>query len=430
MIRRAIRLILALAAVESLAVVLLFWVKSKGGARWLGDAFAHLPIRTTLLALTAYAVTQLLVAAEEGFFDFESTFRAYLRRERPWATAGRLLGGTLFILAALATGPVTASLADLGAGAMEVERIFTGETGGDAGPWGRSAADEEAAALPHPADPRAGCAGCFAPVFVLLIRLAGAAVGVTLLTTGLRLTAPRGETVLRWSFLRPVLYLRSFRADAGLVEKGGGSALSYLAFAAYKVETYERSLAAALADVGPLVAIGRPYERLPPLGAARMYVGDEWQLVVERLVRGSRLVVLRAGTTEGFLWELKHLVAYCDPRKVVILIPRGMAGRGYAQFHGFAAPVFPRGLPRRSGKAPFIGFGPDWSPVLLGRDGPPFLARLRWLTGGAYAPTLRAALGERLRTLGLGSSGLPLQVREWLVLFLLIWVFIVPFFVR
>jgi hypothetical protein len=51
-----------------------------------------------------------------------------------------------------------------------------------------------------------------------------------------------------------------------------------------------------MSKIGPFVAIGRPGERLPQLGAIRLYVADpEWQEMVTRLMSEAALVVLRAG---------------------------------------------------------------------------------------------------------------------------------------
>ena len=44
------------------------------------------------------------------------------------------------------------------------------------------------------------------------------------------------------------------------------------------VRTPEQELADILEHVGPVVAVGKPGEPLPELGAARLYVShDEWQ---------------------------------------------------------------------------------------------------------------------------------------------------------
>jgi len=86
---------------------------------------------------------------------------------------------------------------------------------------------------------------------------------------------------------QPVVYLRSFSDDRPAARLNGG-------------RTEEEHLAAVLEPVGPFVAVGRPGEPLPELGARRMYLKDaEWKDVVERLIRSAKLVVIRTGNGPG-----------------------------------------------------------------------------------------------------------------------------------
>src|SRR5581483_254168 len=110
----------------------------------------------------------------------------------------------------------------------------------------------------------------------------------------------------------PVLYLRSFAADeqtAQETESFGG-------------KTEEELTADFFGAFGPVVAIGRPGERLPENGASRLYVEDaRWQQVVAEYMARSALVILRLGTTLGFWWELERSTKTLDPTKLVILSP-------------------------------------------------------------------------------------------------------------
>ena len=64
-----------------------------------------------------------------------------------------------------------------------------------------------------------------------------------------------------------------------------------------------------LDGIGPFVAIGDPKEKLPDLGAARLYVSDEWREVVIELLARVSLVVMRVATTEAVRWELQQVVS-------------------------------------------------------------------------------------------------------------------------
>ena len=69
-----------------------------------------------------------------------------------------------------------------------------------------------------------------------------------------------------------------------------------------------------------MVAIGKPGERLPELGAARIYVpDDQWREVVTTWMSEAALVVFRAGETEGLWWEVEQALARCSRRRILIV---------------------------------------------------------------------------------------------------------------
>ncbi len=75
-----------------------------------------------------------------------------------------------------------------------------------------------------------------------------------------------------------------------------------------------------LERVGPMVAIGKPGERLPELGAARLYVDDEsWKDTITALMRRAALVVIRAGNTTSLWWEVEQAMSLARPERVVIV---------------------------------------------------------------------------------------------------------------
>jgi hypothetical protein len=113
---------------------------------------------------------------------------------------------------------------------------------------------------------------------------------------------PQGGILQSIDVRTSVLYLRSFtEGDIAAETRGIGTFLSHLS-------TEEEQLAAAVEVVGPLVAIGRPGDKLPQLGALRLYVPDEeWQATVTTLLTRARLVILRvARDTPRLRWELEQ----------------------------------------------------------------------------------------------------------------------------
>jgi len=132
-----------------------------------------------------------------------------------------------------------------------------------------------------------------------------------------------------------VLYLRSFRADPSSKLKVLQSGLS----------TEEEQLADVLRPFGDLIAIGQPGEPLPIPGAARMYVSDsEWKNLVLDRMRSAPLVVIRAGTSAGLLWELGQAVAVLSPKRVLVLV-LDIAVREYAEFADQVRTSFGLSLP-------------------------------------------------------------------------------------
>lgn len=72
--------------------------------------------------------------------------------------------------------------------------------------------------------------------------------------------------------------------------------------------------------VGPVMAIGKPGESLPELGAARLYVGDDaWQARITDLIRQARFVVVQAGTTANLRWEIAQCTKLLPLRRLILV---------------------------------------------------------------------------------------------------------------
>lgn len=84
----------------------------------------------------------------------------------------------------------------------------------------------------------------------------------------------------------------------------------------------EENLAAVIRDAGPMVAIGWPDESLPPLGAARWYVGHhEWQEDVTRMLDRASVVIIRPGVTAGVQWEVGAARQRVPAQRLLIVNP-------------------------------------------------------------------------------------------------------------
>jgi hypothetical protein len=152
--------------------------------------------------------------------------------------------------------------------------------------------------------------------------------------------------------------------------------------------TAEERVTGTLSRVGPVIAIGRPNERLPPLGAKRFYVSNElWKEKVSDVVKVSQLVLWATGTTPGLRWEIEHLVNMRTPEKLILWPhPRALRLRAaereqeWVRFLDMTGSVFPKPLPRRLRNTRFIYFDKLFNPVEVGSQGifgNPLLAVLR-----------------------------------------------------
>jgi hypothetical protein len=119
-----------------------------------------------------------------------------------------------------------------------------------------------------------------------------------------------------------VLYLRSFQSDPSTVFQQIVS----------RWTTEEEELASILRPFGDMVAIGQPGERLPVPGAVRIYTRDsEWKQVVLANMRSASLVVIRAGSSPGLLWEVGQAIQTLDPERLVIFV-LNLGQEDYSQF--------------------------------------------------------------------------------------------------
>lgn len=175
---------------------------------------------------------------------------------------------------------------------------------------------------------------------------------------------------LRYSLAKsnrvPVLYLRSFAFDtlSGVQSAAAGGL-------AKRLTTIEQDLVLKLGTIGPVVALGRPGEDEPPLGAIRIYSTDEsWSATIEAAVRCSRIVVWTVGHTAGLRWEIEHLIDNLPPSRLLLWTALALSGttnreheENWHRFLDAYGSTFPRPLPATIGNNPFVAFADDWTPI-------------------------------------------------------------------
>jgi hypothetical protein len=165
-----------------------------------------------------------------------------------------------------------------------------------------------------------------------------------------------------------VLLLRSFDADHSGDLVSPHLAENFFGF------SHEVNLVAYLSALGPVVALGRPGENLPPLGAIRTYVDDaNWQAVVLRQLDMCSVAVLQIGQSPGLLWEAEECARRLSPSQVLIVAgsdPRSHAERLKAQiaYSAVRDRMARTGLclpPLEDPGRQYVTFNPDRTPHVL-----------------------------------------------------------------
>ena len=194
----------------------------------------------------------------------------------------------------------------------------------------------------------------FVPLSVLLVMSARKSY-----LLGRRQMAPNGFLLIAEDTRAPVLYLRSFHGDGSYNKNETLENLSLLSPLSAVVvrRTHEELLCSKLVRVGPVVAIGKPGETLPELGAARMYIPEShWQQTVQELMNRAGLIVLRVGESSGVCWEIDKILETVPPEKIVFYC----RGRTELAVVGSRLPIT---ISEKNRFKRFLHFDRDWNPI-------------------------------------------------------------------
>jgi len=105
-----------------------------------------------------------------------------------------------------------------------------------------------------------------------------------------------------------IVFLRSFQDDGLKIRARGDSRGIVDRLTMQHRHGYEHLLVASAQPFGPVVAIGQPGERVPPIGAFRRYYEDDaWQGAVQQMLRGAKFIVLSVGDTPSVGWEISKV---------------------------------------------------------------------------------------------------------------------------
>lgn len=226
-----------------------------------------------------------------------------------------------------------------------------------------------------------------------------------LIVLGRKMRAPRALDILSSGNQPPVVLLRCFDDDDLMDPTFPASTFDITP------GRYEEHLVKALRPIGLAVALGRPGESEPELGAARLYVENEhWQEAIEYLLEKSGAVVAIVGKSQSLWWEIEQALHGVPPFKLLFFFPFPVAKkvrdsylraiilqnpvtgrwlrrsaapemeaereRRYQSFRERFGPAFKGSLPATLGSARFLHLGSDGHPYFLDPLRPSFLTRL------------------------------------------------------
>jgi hypothetical protein len=142
--------------------------------------------------------------------------------------------------------------------------------------------------------------------------------GGRLIIRGRQQTEPSAELIIKYSILPPILYLRKFADDENISYSVDSVYYQGLKFH----ETIETQFTKALKKIGPLIAVGRPEEKLPIPGASRSYFTDEeWFIKIREYMSKASLIIVSVDFTDGIAKEISEILQTNNLKKTIFYLP-------------------------------------------------------------------------------------------------------------
>jgi len=198
-----------------------------------------------------------------------------------------------------------------------------------------------------------------------VVGLACFLIGGICISIGRRMVPPYVDSISHKDSRAPILYIRSFKADEDWTLFSFIKGIFTSALTKQPVYSREEQLCAVLSHLGPIIAVGRPGEKLTPVGFSRVYLdNDNWQTFVLDEIIQAQIVVIAPGLTEGFWWEFERVIKNVAPTRILIdLRALGKASKrqiAYDAFRKRAIHFIPT-LPKKVDLSWFLWFSADGS---------------------------------------------------------------------
>jgi hypothetical protein len=231
-------------------------------------------------------------------------------------------------------------------------------------------------------------------VYLPVARLAG-----RLWNRGRRQLARRLQEIRKLDTRAPVLLLRSFDDDNLPLESR--YRLMWFFHAAKEACTLEECVVTSLWQLGPVIAVGNPREKLSPLGAAREDIpGEQWRSRIQQYLEEAAYVVSILGSTPGLNWEYEQVEMRGAKDRVLVVLPPRPVMEVYRRWEVF------RSIFRRAASVDiFLGTVPAF-PLLVffPGTGAPLVFRCRYKNETAYTVAFNRLLETLDRPLNQGQA--------------------------
>lgn len=151
-----------------------------------------------------------------------------------------------------------------------------------------------------------------------------------------------------------IVYFRSFQDDDDWFVGPQGKVF-------FLSVTAEERMIRALKGHVDVFAIGHPMEKLPAVGAHRLYFdNDNWQAAALFLMSKAALVLLRPQPSEWVMWELRNILSNIHPSQLVMWLPESLDQSGWEEFCDQSWSQIRLSLPKGIGRNKLILFDEDW----------------------------------------------------------------------
>jgi hypothetical protein len=235
------------------------------------------------------------------------------------------------------------------------------------------------------------------------------------------------------------LYLRPFELDArNILQLTVGASVGVLvytgllngvwwplSFAPLIVDiSKEQAFGNAFEPLGEFITFGSPREKLSPIGASRVYAGDDWRQVISNYMTKARLVIVRPGRSDSIRWEIERALTIVPPERILFYLRfRGSRKKredAYADFRNLVHLKSPARLPEHLGKSLYLIFDRSWNPFFIREANRPTELIRQAISPSAnivtdrFEPVLRA-LGIEVPSRNNNLLGRVVAVLPWLV---------------